>query len=270
MKTRNSFIAGVIIFLLCSCAVERKLVILSTNDTHSQILPGDDGRGGYARRLGIIDTVRANNKGVILVDDGDFSQGTIFFNFFKGDVEIAGMSAMRYDAVTFGNHEFDNGVDSLAKHLKKARFSLVCANYDVKGTPLEELVKPYVVLNRNGLKIGILGLGVSPENIIADYNFKGITWLDPVKTANSVAEKLKKDLKCDVVVCISHLGDDEKARFSDWVVAKNSRYIDVICGGHTHQMINKQVLNADGKHVQVIQAGKTGANIGRVDLVVKK
>lgn len=269
MKIRISFIVGVMM-LVCACSVQHRVVILSTNDTHSQILPGDDGKSGYARRLDIIDTVRANNKCVVLVDDGDFSQGTIFFNFFKGDVEIAGMSAMRYDAVTFGNHEFDNGVDSLAKHLAKASFPLVCANYDVKGTALEPLVKPYVVIHRDGIKIGIFGLGVSPENIIASYNFKGITWLDPVKTANAVAEKLKKELKCDLVICISHLGADEKARFSDWVVAKNSHYIDVICGGHTHQMVNKQVPNADGKTVQIIQAGKIGANIGRVDLVVKK
>jgi 5'-nucleotidase len=204
------------------------------------------------------------------VDDGDFSQGTILFNFFKGDVEVAGMSAMNYDAVVFGNHEFDNGVDSLAKHLAKARFPMVCANYDVTATALKPFVKPYVILKRGGLKIGIFGLGISPVNLIADYNFKGIIWHNPEETANAIAEQLKKRDKCDVVICISHLGTAENAKFSDWTVARNSHYIDVICGGHSHEIVNKQVLNADGRSVQIIQSGKTGANIGRIDLTIRK
>lgn len=270
MKIKNSIIVCMMLALVTSCSVERRVVILTTNDTHSQILPGEDGKSGYARRLGIIDTVRAHNKCVLLVDDGDFSQGTVFFNFFKGDVEIGGMSRMKYDAVTLGNHEFDNGVDTLAKHLLKATFPLVSANYDVRGTALEGIVKPYIILRRNGLKIGLFGLGVSPANLITDANFKGIRWFNPVETANRIAEQLKKKDKCDVVICISHLGDGEYQKISDWTVAANSHYIDLICGGHSHQMINKQVPNADGKMVQVIQSGKTGANLGRVDLVVRK
>ncbi|WP_084252350.1 bifunctional metallophosphatase/5'-nucleotidase [Paludibacter jiangxiensis] len=270
MKKSSILIVCVMAFILASCSVQKSLVVLTTNDTHSQILPGDDGTGGYARRLGIIDTVRANHKCVVLVDDGDFSQGTIFFNFFKGDVEVLGMNTMKYDAVTLGNHEFDNGLDSLAKHLSKAKFPIVCANYDVKGTALEGLVKPYVIIKRDGLKIGIFGLGISPVNLIADYNFKGITWLNPEETASAVAEKLKKQEKCDVVICISHLGVAENAKFSDWTIAKNSHYIDLICSGHSHLVINKQVPNADGKPVQIIQAGKTGAQIGRVDMVFRK
>lgn len=266
MKIKSSILICAIVCLLASCSAQKSLVVLTTNDTHSQILPGDDGTGGYARRLGIIDTVRANNKCVVLVDDGDFSQGTIFFNFFKGDVEVLGMNTMQYDAVTFGNHEFDNGVDSLAKHLKKVKFPIVCANYDVKGTALEGLVKPYVILKRGGLKIGIFGLGISPANLIADYNFKGITWHNPEETANAVSEQLKKKERCDVVICISHLGVAESAPFSDWTLAAHSRYIDLICGGHSHQVVNKQVPNADGKPVQIIQAGKTGAQLGRVDM----
>ena len=255
--------------LLASCSTQR-LVVLSTNDTHSQIMPAVDSTGGYARRLGIIDTIRAHNPNVILVDDGDFSQGTVFFNFFKGDVEVAGMSAMKYDAVTFGNHEFDNGVDSLAKHLAKATFPIVCANYQVTGTALEPYVKPYIILKKGKLKVGIFGLGVNPVNLIADYNFKGITFLNPEETANAIAEKLKKQEKCDVVICISHSGTARNAKFSDWTIAKKSRYIDLICGGHSHEMINEKVPNADGKPVQIIQTGKTGANLGRVDMVFKK
>jgi len=270
MKIKSSILICAIACALASCSVQKSMVVLTTNDTHSQILPGDDGTGGYARRLGIIDTVRANHKCVVLVDDGDFSQGTIFFNFFKGDVEVLGMNTMKYDAVTLGNHEFDNGVDSLAKHLAKAKFPIVCANYDVKGTALEGLIKSYVIVKRGGLKIGIFGLGISPANLIADYNFKGITWHNPEETANAVSEQLKKKERCDVVICISHLGVAENAKFSDWTVAAHSRYIDLICSGHSHLVINKQVPNADGKPVQIIQAGKTGAQLGRVDILFGK
>jgi 5'-nucleotidase len=270
MKKNNYLLLIALLVLIASCCGTRSLVVLTTNDTHSQILPGDDGNSGYARRLGIIDTIRAKHKNVLLVDDGDFSQGTIFFNFFKGDAEVTGMNAMRYDAVTLGNHEFDNGVDTLAKHLSKAVFPVVCANYDVGGTSLEPLVKPYVIVRKGGLKIGIFGLGVSPVNLIADYNFKGITWLEPEKTADAVAAKLKKQEHCDVVICISHLGTVRNAIHSDWTVARQSHYIDLICSGHSHEMINAKAVNADGKEVQIIQAGKTGANIGRVDLLLKR
>jgi 5'-nucleotidase len=258
-----------VILTACSATIQ-PLVVLTTNDTHSQIVPDDNGQSGYARRLGIIDTIRAHNKNVILVDDGDFSQGTILFNFFRGDVEVAGMSAMRYDAVTLGNHEFDNGVDSLAKHLAKATFPVVCANYDVRGTALEPFVKPYVIVNRGSLKIGIFGLGISPVNLIDEDHFKGITWLEPEKTANEIARKLKKEEHCDVVICISHLGVAPKAPHTDWTVAKVSKDIDLICGGHSHQMMDSTVVNAVGESIKVVQSGSTGAFLGRVDLKVKQ
>lgn len=270
MKTNNLFAFVVAMLLFASCASQKELVVLCTNDTHSQILPTDENRGGYARIAGIIDTIRAHHPNVLLLDDGDFSQGTVFFNLFKGDVEIAGMSLDRYDAVTLGNHEFDNGVDSLAKHLKKAAFPIINANYDVSHTALASIVKPYVIIKKAGLKIGLFGLGVSPDHLITDVNFKGIRYQNPIDRANAISEMLKKKEHCNVVICVSHLGTDRNARFSDWTVAKNSRYIDLITGGHSHQVINTKVLNAVGDSVQIIQDGHAGAYLGRVILTFRR
>ncbi len=270
MKTSKILLLLAVLLLIASCSTQKELIVLCTNDTHSQILPNDENRGGYARIAGIVDTIRAHHHNVILVDDGDFSQGTVFFNLFKGNVEIAGMSLDRYDAVTLGNHEFDNGVDSLAKHLKQASFPIVNADYDVSKTALASIVKPYVIIKKDGLKIGVFGLGVSPDHLITDANFKGINYLNPIKRANEISEMLKKKEKCNVVICVSHLGTDRNAEFSDWSVAKNSRYINLITGGHSHQIINTKVLNAVGDSVQIIQDGKSGVFLGRMNLLFKR
>ncbi|MGC9150335.1 MAG: bifunctional metallophosphatase/5'-nucleotidase [Microbacter sp.] len=270
MKFNKLIILFAAILVMTACASQKEVVILCTNDTHSQILPNEENLGGYARIAGIIDTVRAHHRHVILLDDGDFSQGTPFFNLFKGDVEIAGMNLNHYDAVTLGNHEFDNGVDQLAEHLKKAKFSIVNANYDVSNTALKNMVKPYIILKKAGLKIGIFGLGVSPDHLITDANFKGIRFENPVQRANEISKYLKTKVRCDAVICVSHLGTDPNAPFSDWSVARQSTYIDVITGGHSHQVINKKVLNAVGDSVQIIQDGKSGVYIGRINLIFKR
>lgn len=270
MKLNKLIMAFAAVLVMSACASQKELVILCTNDTHSQIMPNEENLGGYARIAGIIDTIRAHHRNVILLDDGDFSQGTPFFNLFKGDVEIAGMNLNHYDAVTLGNHEFDNGVDSLAFHLRKATFPIVNANYDVSNTALAPIVKPYIILKKDGLKIGIFGLGVSPDHLITDSNFKGIRYLNPIQRADDVSKWLKTKEKCNVVICVSHLGTDPNAEFSDWTVARHSKYIDVITGGHSHQVINKKVLNAVGDSVQIIQDGKSGVLLGRINLYFKR
>ena len=270
MKTSKALLLFAVLMLIGSCSTQKELVVLCTNDTHSQILPNDGNRGGYARIAGIIDSIRAHHRNVILLDDGDFSQGTIFFNLFKGDVEIAGMSLNHYDAVTLGNHEFDNGVDSLAKHLRKAAFPIINANYDVSKTALASIVKPYIIIKKNGLKIGIFGLGVSPNHLITDANFKGIRFINPIDRANEISKILKKKEKCNMVICVSHLGTDRNAEFSDWTVAKNSHYINLITGGHSHQIINAKVLNVAGDSVQIIQDSKSGVLLGRVNILFKR
>lgn len=254
------------------------LTILHSNDTHSQVEPFAKGsskgdRAGYARRMGLIEKERVADPDLLLLDAGDFSQGTPYFNFFHGRVEVDALNRMQYDAVTLGNHEFDNGVDSLAVILRDAKFDVVCANYEVAGTPLEGVVKPYTILNRKGLRIGIFGIGVAPDNLITPQNFAPLKWLYPLPVANKTAERLRKKEHCDVVVCLSHLGTNQASKDSEicdrWL-AENSRNIDVIIGGHTHKVVeNLYVKNLDGKDVLLAQMGKSGIHLGKITLTIE-
>ncbi len=250
-----------------------KLVILHTNDTHSQVEPlaGSD-LGGYARRLGVINKIRAEEKNVLLFDAGDFWQGTPYFNFFSGRVEVNALKMMGYDAVTLGNHEFDNGMDSLAKALKNVNLPIVNVNYDVVNTPLKEFVKPYKIIKRGGMKIGVFGLGVNLRGLAFQKNFEGVILKDPMETALETSAYLKDTLKCDVVVCLSHLGVSSlDAAPTDYDLAAKSSKIDVIIGGHSHKIItNERVKNTLGKDVIIAQMGKSGLNLGRIDLTFEK
>ena len=248
MKSKNVFshifCAVFVLIALVSCSpASTTITILHTNDTHSQVEPIESGKrdgnhAGYARRMGLIQRERAQDEHLILVDAGDFGQGTAYFNLYHGRVEVDAMNRMRYDAITLGNHEFDNGVDTLAAVLKDANFAVVCANYDVQGTALEGIVKPYVILRRAGIKIGILGLGVNPIGLVAEKNFAPIKYLDPIPVAQEVSALLKHQLGCDLVVCLSHMGTFANGdKPSDTLLAESTRDIDVIIGGHTHKIV---------------------------------
>ncbi len=265
-----------ILFSLClltTCTEKATtLTILHTNDTHSQVEPKADGRGGYARRMGLINKERKQDPNLLLVDAGDFSQGTPYFNFYHGRVEIDALNRMGYDAVALGNHEFDYGVDTLAQVLKQAHFPIVCANYDVKGTPLEGIVKPYTIIHNGGLKIGVFGLGVQPKGLIADKNFAPIVYNPPYPVAQDMATMLRHEKKCDVVVCLSHLGTYPATEqdYCDAEMAAETRNIDVIIGGHTHKVYdNLRIRNLDGIDIPVVQMGKSGVNIGKIVLTLQ-
>lgn len=245
------------------------VTILHTNDTHSQVLPKDNGTGGYARRMGFIRQERELDPNLILLDAGDFSQGTTFFNFFHGRIEVDALNQMGYDVVCLGNHEFDNGVDTLAAVLKEAQFKVVCANYDVKGSALEGIVEPYVILRRNGYKIGIFGIGCSPYGLIDSKRFEPLTYLPPYETAQQMADLLKKRKRCDIVICLSHMGTEAPSEgdCSDVELVANTRNIDLVIGGHTHRVYEDlQVTNLDGKPISLVQAGKSGGRIGKIIL----
>ena len=252
------------------------LTILHTNDTHSQIEPiaagkRDGNHAGYARRMGLIEQERKADPNLILVDAGDFCQGTPYFNFYHGRIEIDAFNKMGYDAVTLGNHEFDNGVDTLAKVLQNAQFAVVSANYDVQGTPLEGILKPYTIVTRGGVRVGILGVGVNPAGLISEKNFSPVRYLDPIAAAQDAATQLKQQHRCDVVVCLSHLGTDgdNPEKPSDTQLAKATRNIDVIIGAHTHKVVtDRYVENVDGKEVLLTQMGKSGARIGKISLKI--
>ena len=271
---KTFFFLTAVLFMACAkpdteC---RHLTILHTNDTHSQILPDttDSCRGGYARRMGLIKKERAIDPALLLLDAGDFSQGTPYFNYYNGRIEIDAMNRMGYDAVTLGNHEFDNGMDTLAMILRMAHFPVVCANYDFTGTPLEDIVKPYVILERNDIKVGVFGMGCYPYSVIDDENFVGVTYLEP---AYEVAQRMADTLRaqgCEVVICLSHMGGTkphEKGEPYDKEMVPQTRGIDLVIGGHTHEFVKDvDVKNLDGQLVPIRQMQKKGMFLGKIML----
>lgn len=266
---RNIHYLLFIILCFAACAPKADhLTILHTNDTHSQVEPKSNGQGGYARRMGLINQERQADANLLLVDAGDFCQGTPYFNFYHGRVEIDAMNLMGYDAATLGNHEFDNGLDTLAAVLATAQFPIVCANYDFTGTAMEGKTKPSVIIRKGGLKIGVFGLGCDPKGLIADKNFLPAKYLDPYTSAQEAVDKLRAE-KCDIVVCLSHLGTYGKAAedVCDVQLVQNTRGIDAVIGGHTHKLYdNLRVPNLDGDSIPVCQMGKSGAYLGKIVL----
>lgn len=252
---------------------EKKLVILHTNDVHSHIdpFPKEDakysGQGGIARRAAVIEQVRRENEHVLLLDSGDIFQGTPYFNFFGGELEFKLMSMLGYDVATVGNHDFDNGVSGFLKHQEHVKFSFVNANYQLKSDTLKEVLKPYKILNKGGLKIGIFGVGIDLNGLVEARNYDGIIYRDPVGIANEIATELKQK-NCDLVICLSHLGYSYRdAKISDVKLATQSENIDLILGGHTHTFLDKPTVidNKIGKKVLVNQVGCYGLQLGRLD-----
>ena len=257
----------------------KQLLILHTNDTHSCIMPlkatlADTvkaGRGGYLRRLEMVKSEREKNPDLLLFDSGDFSQGSPYYTMFKGDVEVGLMNMMHYDAATIGNHEFDFGLENMARLFRMAKFPIVCANYDFTGTCVEGLVKPYVVIKRNGMKIGVFGLAPEMKGLVSDKNCVGVKFLDPVAKAQEMADILKNKQKCDLVVCISHLGWGTSG-VNDQVMMSKTRNIDIVLGGHSHTFFKtlRYVKNLDGISVPNDQNGKSGIFVGRLLVDMKK
>lgn len=259
------YLLSIIFFVACT---PDHLTILHTNDTHSQVEPKANDQGGYARRMGMIAQERKADKNLLLVDAGDFCQGTPYFNCYHGRVELDAMNRMRYDAGTLGNHEFDNGLDTLAAVLKTAKFPIVCANYDFAGTALEGIIKPYTIVRKGALKIGIFGLGCDPKGIISDKNFLPAVYLEPYPAAQAAADTLRAQ-GCDLVVCLSHMGTFGKAPedVCDTALVSHTRGIDVVIGGHTHKLYdNLRVTNLDGESIPVCQMGKSGVYLGKIVL----
>lgn len=280
MRTRHIITVALLLMSVGQTwAQDKQLVILHTNDTHSCILPLNPnladkslaGRGGYLRRLEFLRQQREKDPGLLLFDSGDFSQGSPYYTLFKGDVEVGLMNQMGYDAATIGNHEFDFGLENMARLFRMAKFPIVCANYDFTGTPVEGLVKPYIILKRNGVRIGVFGLSPQLDGLVEAHCSQGVKYLDPVAKANEIATLLKTKKKCDVVICISHLGW-ELDLTDDHDMIGGSRNIDLVLGGHSHTYLENLefVKNMDGKDVPVDQNGKHGIWIGKMTVRLKK
>lgn len=279
MKRILTILTIAVAVTLTAAAKGRQLLILHTNDTHSCVLPLNPnladtmlaGRGGFLRRAAMIDQMRKEDKDLLLLDSGDFSQGSPYYTMFKGDVETELMNIMGYDAATIGNHEFDFGLENMARIFRKAKFPIVCANYDFTGTVVEGLVKPYVIIKRKGVRIGIFGLSPKLDGLVMASTCAGVRYSDPIKTANAVADKLKNEEKCDVVICLSHLGWDE-AGLNDMEMMAKTRNIDLVLGGHSHSYFKtlNRVRNLDGKDVPNDQNGKHGIFVGKITLSLEK
>ena len=252
------------------------LTILHTNDVHSYIdpfpanHPKNPNMGGVARRAALIESIKKENPNVLLLDAGDIFQGTPYFNYFGGELEFKLMSLMQYDLSTMGNHDFDNGIDGFYAQLPHAKFDFVSANYDLKNTILNGIVKPYKIFDKNGIKVGVFGLGVQLDGLVDKRNYKETIYLDPIGVAQDMARILKHEQKCDVVICLSHIGYDYKNdpnKVCDLKLAAQTQDIDLIIGGHTHTFLDKPVIekNSEGKEVLINQVGCFGVNLGRID-----
>lgn len=252
-----------------------RLVILHTNDTHSQIDPDTKGLGGVARRKVLIDSVRSSSPATLLIDAGDAVQGTLFFNIFRGEVEDSLMNLLGYDIQILGNHEFDNGIAELAERWKRLSADRITTNYDLRAVPaLDSIFTPYVIKTYGDKRVGIIGINLDPDGMIAPANCRGIVYLDPTEAANATAWHLRHNERCDYVIAVTHIGYSGKQHANDLDLARNSRNIDVIIGGHSHTEIDPskpdapihRVANAEGDTVVIAQNGKGGATLGEIDI----
>jgi 5'-nucleotidase len=257
----------------------QRLVILHTNDVHSRIdpFPMDGSRmqglGGAARRAALIESVRVEEAHVLVLDSGDIFQGTPYFNMFGGELEFKLMSEMKYDAATIGNHDFDAGLDGLVKQMPHATFPFVICNYDFSDTEMAGLTVPSLILTRGDIRIGIVGVGIELQGLVAKDMYGRTRYLNPISNVNRTAKYLRQEEGCHLVVCLSHLGFRyQSAKISDITLAKESSDVDIILGGHTHTFLNdpELVLNAAGRPVVINQVGWAGVRLGRIDLTFER
>ncbi len=256
-----------------------KLVILHSNDVHSRVDPFPDndkkfpGMGGMANKAAIIKKIRAEEDNVLLLDAGDIFQGTPYFNFYHGELEMKLMSEMQYDAGTMGNHDFDAGVDGFEKQLVHANFPILVANYDFTGTVLENKIQQYKVFQKKNIKVGVFGLGIELKGLVPEKLYDKIIYLDPVAKAKEMVSILRDQEKCDYIICLSHLGYQYKDdKISDVLLAQQTEGIDLILGGHTHTFLDAPVIykNLADKEVLINQVGWAGVWLGRVDIFFEK
>lgn len=252
-----------------SLSAQKKVVILHTNDTHSQIepLPSTDKRfpnmGGVVNRKAIIDSIRNVEKNVLLLDAGDFVQGTPYFNLYHGRVEAQALNLMGYEVGTLGNHEFDYGLDTLRMILQHIDYPIVNCNYDFTETVLNGMTKPFVILKKGGIKIGIIGAGVNPDGLIQTDKYKGMKFKPINESVNYYAKILKNDYKCDLIVALTHIGIE-----NDKKLASSSSDIDLVVGGHSHTFLNSplRIKNKNDREILVYQVGKSAPYIGKIEI----
>lgn len=279
MKRICFFLLACFVMSMLAAQDIKELYILHTNDMHSRIEPFASyfpdtllaGKAGVVRRAALIKQERKKHADLLLFDCGDFSQGSPYYNLFKGEVEVKLMNEMGYDAGTIGNHEFDFGLENMARLFKMANYPIVCANYDVRGTILEGLVKEYVIIERNDIRIGVFGLGAKLDGLVAHASYGDVKFEDPVSEGQRIVDLLKTKERCDLVICLSHLGWEGEP-YSDVELIENTRNIDIVLGGHSHSFFEtpRYYKNLDGIEVPVQQMGKHAAFVGKMVVKLQK
>ena len=263
-------------FNSCMDTKQKKITILHTNDVHSHIEPFNDNhakfpnKGGVSRRSTIIESIRSSNPNTLLLDAGDIFQGTPYFNYYGGEIEFKLMSMLNYDAATIGNHDFDNGIEGLYAQLPNAKFQFISSNYDFKNTIMDSHAKPYMIFNKSGIKIGVFGLGIELKGLVNNNLYKETKYLDPIEITQEMTKILKEEEKCDLIICLSHLGHyykNNSKKISDVTLAKSTKNIDLIIGGHTHTFLDRPeiVTNIDQEKVIINQVGCFGLYLGQID-----
>lgn len=277
LYSKKALFVGLFLFSL-SCGTtwaQKTLTVLHTNDVHSCILPQNKnltdtilaGRGGFLRCIALLKEERRQDPDLLLFDSGDFSQGSSYYTLFKGEVEVGLMNQMHYDAVTIGNHEFDFGLENMTRLFKMANFPIICSNYDFGDTELAQIVKPYTIIHRDGVKIGVFALCPQLEGLVSTRNYGPLKYLNPTECAQKMVDLLKKEKKCDIVICLSHLGWKVTEYPCDRVI-QETRGIDLVLDGHSHTFFEKleYVNDLDGHAVPVDQNGKNAAYVGKLKL----
>lgn len=257
--------------LVVSQTRAQKLTLVHTSDTHSciepiskyDINPEQADKGGFIRRVSLIKQLRQEHPDMLLFDCGDFSQGSVYYSMFQGDAEVELMNLMRYDAVAIGNHEFDCGMDNMARIFRMAQFPIVCSNYDFTGTQCEGLVKPYIIKERAGMRVGIFGLCPQLDGLVSAGNCQGVVYHPPLEVTQALVDKLRNEEGCQFVICLSHLGYGDRDD-QDLAVIRQTRGIDVVLGGHSHSYFEytKYVPNADGREIPLDHQGKNARFVG--------
>ena len=280
IKRLTSLLFVVLCLSLSPAGAQKLLTILHTNDTHSCILPlkanlADTAladRGGFLRRIAMLKEQRREDPQLLLFDSGDFSQGSSYYTMFKGDVEVGLMNQMGYDAGTIGNHEFDFGLENMTRLFKMARFPIVCSNYDFADTELASIVKPYIVLKRKGVKIGVFALCPPLKGLVSTKNYGPLRFLDPIEVTREMVRVLRQEQKCDLVICLSHMGWEKTKEYPDPDIFTATEGVDLVLGGHSHTYMKQleHLQDRTGHDVPVDQNGKHGAFVGKLVLTLEK
>lgn len=273
---KNIFVIGMtVLFCLTARAQQKRLMLVHTSDTHSCVEPvsknfsdtAQADKGGFMRRAALLNQLRKEHPDLLLLDCGDFSQGSAYYNLYHGEVEVKLMSSMKYDACTIGNHEFDYGLDNLARLINMASFPFVCCNYDFTGTPCEHLVKPYIIIERAGARVGIFGICPQPEGLITKSNYEPMQYIDPAVAAQPVIDTLRQKEHCELVICLSHLGWSKGKGYDPDFISQTTG-IDLLLGGHTHTYFThpERAFDKAGHEVMVDHMGKNARFIGTMEI----